>query len=246
MRRGGRILSSALAAAVAAVRPGIRLIDLDAIAREHMEQAGARPSFLGYKTRHSDTPFPSTVCISVNDEIVHGIGTRTLALKEGDVVGLDIGCWYEGLCTDMAVTVGVGKISAEAQKLIEITRASLLAGVAVAKIGGEVADISRAIENTVLPHAYGIVEALVGHGVGHAVHEAPAVPNFIDTYAPKVALKEGMCLAIEPMIALGSHEVRTADDGWAVCMADGSIGAHFEVTIAILPSGPEILTPLPV
>ena len=178
---------------------------------------------------------------------MHGLGDRRLKLKEGDVVGLDIGCWYEGLCTDMAVTVGVGKISPKAQKLIRVTRASLIAGIKAAKVGGVISDIAHAVESYVKPHGYGIVRALVGHGVGHAVHEAPHVPNYVSDRYPRVLIQEGMCLALEPMIALGRHDVETGKDGWCVVMKDHSVGAHFEVTIAMTKeSGAEILTPLPV
>jgi len=186
------------------------------------------------------------MCISRNEEIVHGRGDREVVLEEGDVLGLDIGCWYEELCTDMAVTVPVGKISDEAKKLIEVTRESCLKGVHAAKVGGMISDIGVAVENYVKPHGYGIVRSLVGHGVGHKVHEAPHVPNFVSAEYPKVKIQDGMCLAIEPMLGLGTWKVKTADDGWTVVMADGKIGAHFELTIAVTEDGMEILTPWPV
>lgn len=246
MRDGGHLLSRALAAAAHAVRPGIAMRELDAIAERVIRDGGGTPSFRGYKTRPEDEPFPSTMCISVNDEIVHGRGDRDIIMKQGDIVGLDIGCWYEGLCTDMAVTVPVGVVSEEAVKLMRVTRESCMAGVAAAKVGGSVKDISAAVENHVKPYGYGIVQALVGHGVGHKVHEPPHVPNFLDLKYPKVEILDGMCLAIEPMLGLGTWKVKTAPDGWTIVMADGQIGAHFEVTIAITNAGVEILTPLPV
>ncbi len=247
MRRGGALLSRALKAAVDAVAPGVTLRTLDQIAERVIVEGGGTPSFKGYQSSPTDTPFPSTVCISVNEEIVHGSGTRDLVLEEGDVVGLDIGCWFEGLCTDMAVTVGVGTITLEARNLIEVTRASLLAGVAAARVGGEIRDISRAIEEHVKPHGYGIVRSLVGHGVGHAVHEEPHVPNYVSDRYPRVAIQEGMCLALEPMLGLGGNpDVETGLDGWCIVMKDRSVGAHFEVTIAVTrKGGAEILTPLP-
>lgn len=245
MREGGALLSRALSAAVAAVAPGVSLKELDRIAEQTIREGGGTPSFLGYKTKKSDTPFPSTVCISVNEEVVHGLGNRDRRLIEGDLVGLDIGCWYKGLCTDMAVTVPVGDISAEAKRLREVTRRALLAGIDAAKIGGTIRDISSAIEEVADVAHLGIVRALVGHGVGHAVHEEPHVPNYVDMRAPVVHLKEGMCLALEPMFGLGGGEVITAKDGWAVEMADGKLGAHFEATIACTKEGIEILTPLP-
>ncbi len=246
MREGGALLSRALKAVVDAVSPGVKLFELDQVAERVIREGGGEPSFLGYRISKGDLPFPSTLCISVNEEIVHGPGNRTIALKEGDIVGFDIGCWYKGLCTDMAVTAPVGRASKEATELIRVTRASLLAGVSAARVGGEVNDIGAAVETFIKPFGYGIVRALVGHGVGHQVHEEPHVPNFVNPHAPHVPLVPGMCLALEPMVALGSFEVTTADDGWTVVMADGSLSAHFEVTIAILKDGPEILTPLPV
>ncbi|MBI2473878.1 type I methionyl aminopeptidase [Candidatus Uhrbacteria bacterium] len=248
MRRGGALLSRALKASVEAVTPGITLKEIDAIGEAVILQGGGIPSFKGYQPSPEDVPFPSTICLSVNEEVVHGLGNRALKLKEGDIIGLDIGCWFEGLCTDMAVTVAVGQVSPEALQLIRVTRESLLAGVAAAKVGGEIKDISRAIENYVKPYGYGIVRALVGHGVGHQVHESPHVPNFVSDRYPRVKIEDGMCLALEPMLGLGGdYHVQTAKDGWSIVMSDGSLGSHFEVTIAVTKQGGvEILTPLPV
>ncbi len=248
MRRGGALLSRALKAAVDAVAPGVTLRELDTIGERVILDGGGTPSFKGYQPSPSTPAFPSTICISVNEEVVHGLGNRDRILKEGDIVGLDIGCWYEGLCTDMAVTVPVGQVSDEAMKLMEVTRASLMAGVAAAKVGNEIKDISRAIEAYVTPHGYGIVRALVGHGVGHAVHESPHVPNFVSDRYPHVMIEDRMCLALEPMLGMGGdYHVDTAKDGWSIVMSDGSLGAHFEVTIVITKEGgAEILTPIPV
>lgn len=246
MREGGGLLSRALKAACDTVRPGAMLPDIDAAAEKIIRAGGGEPSFLGYRSYPDDEPFPSTICISINEEIVHGRGNRPIALKEGDIVGLDIGLWYKGLCTDMAVTVPVGQISDEASKLISVTRAACLAGAKAVSAGGYVSDVATAVESTVEPHGYGIVRALVGHGVGHKVHEEPHVPNYSDRRYPKVRITEGMCLAIEPMIGLGSWEVETAEDGWTVVMKDRKISAHFEVTVAVTKNGTEILTPLPV
>lgn len=246
MRRGGKILSESLRTAVELVAPGVTLAELNAAAEAYMRSQGAKPSFLGYTTNKQDPPFPSTVCISVNDEIVHGCGDREIPLKEGDIVGMDIGCWYEGLCTDMAVTVAVGEVSKEARHLMDVTKESCLKAVSVIKPGGSVADVGRVVEEVVNPHGYGIVRSLVGHGVGHEVHEDPRIPNFYDKRNEKVPFKKNMCVAIEPMIALGDYPVITKEDGWSIAMEDGSLGAHFEVTVAILDGGAEILTPLPV
>lgn len=246
MRQGGKILSKALGAAAAMAKPGVRLCDIDAEAERVLRENGATPSFKGFRGSSAEDPFPSTLCLSVNDEIVHGIGTRKLALKDGDVLKLDIGCWYKELCTDMAVTVPVGKTTKEVEQLLRVTRQSLMNGVKAASYGKYVSDISRAVEETVKPYGYGIIRSLVGHGVGHKVHEAPHVPNFTSDQYADAELVNGMCLAIEPMVALGDWPVETAEDGWAVVIADGSVGAHFEVTIAITDDGTEILTPLPI
>lgn len=246
LREGGHLLSKALAAAVEAAKPGVNIRAVNAVAEKVIRAGGGVPSFLGYKSDPKDPPFPSTLCISVNEEIVHGIGTRDVILKEGDIVGLDIGLWYKELCTDMAVTVPIGKVTEEETKLMQVTREACLAGANAATVGGTIRDISAAVENYVKPHGYGIVRSLVGHGVGHKVHEAPHVPNFVDARYPKVPIQDGMCLAIEPMLGLGTWKVKTADDGWTIVMADGKKGAHFEVTIAVTDAGVEILTPLPV
>ncbi len=247
MREGGHLLSRALKAAVEAVRPGVLVSEIDAIGERVIRDGGGEPSFKGYKSRADDSPFPSTICVSINEEIVHGLGNRDIKLNEGDVVGLDIGCWYKGLCTDMAVTVPVGAVLPDLIKLIEVTKQSLLAGVKAARVGGKIKDISAAIEEYVKPYGYGIVRALVGHGVGHAVHESPHIPNYVSVRYPDVKIVDGMCLALEPMLGLGgNHEVETGDDGWCIVMKDRSVGAHFEVTIAVTKEGVEILTPLPV
>ncbi len=247
MREGGALLSRALKAAVDTVRPGVAVRELDRAAERVIRDGGGEPSFLGYKPSPEDAPFPSTLCVSINEEVVHGPGNRDVKLKQGNIVGFDIGCWYQGLCTDMAVTVPVGKVSPELQELMRVTRESMMAGVKAAKVGGMISDISAAVENHIKPHGYGIVRALVGHGVGHKVHEAPHVPNFVDKRYPKVKIQDGMCLAIEPMVGLGGDwHVKTAPDGWTIVMADGKSSAHFEVTIVVTQAGTEILTPLPV
>lgn len=247
MREGGHLLSRALGEAVKMVKPGVLLSEIDAVGERVIREGGGTPSFKGYQSDPSDTPFPSTICISLNQEIVHGLGNRSIPLKEGDVVGLDIGCWFKGLCTDMAVTVPVGSVSSEIMMLIQQTKAALLDGVNVARVGGTIKDISHAIEQVGKRHGYGIVRSLVGHGVGHAVHEAPHVPNFVSHQYPEVTIVPGMCLALEPMFGLGGdHRVETGEDGWCIVMSDQSVGAHFEVTIAVTEAGVEILTPLPV
>lgn len=243
MREGGALLSRALQTAVDAVRPGVTMAELDAIATKVLEDAGGEPSFRGY-TDGGD-PFPSTVCISNNDEVVHGIGTREIVLNEGDIVGLDIGVWYKGLCTDMACTVPVGNITKERLALLRRTKESMLAGVEVAVPGAYISDIGSAVEDSVNGD-YGIVKSLVGHGVGHAVHESPNIPNYRSKHFPVVLIEKGMCLAIEPMLTTGGDDVEVCEDGWTIATADGSDAAHFEVTIAVTDNGPEILTPQPI
>jgi methionyl aminopeptidase len=244
MREGGALLSRALQAAVDAVKPGVTMAELDKIATKVIEDGGGKPSFKGYKGGGT-VPFPSTVCISVNDEVVHGLGTRETVLMEGDIIGLDIGCWYKGLATDMAVTVPVGSISKERLALLRVTRDSMRAGVEAAKEGGMVSDIGAAVEDAIDTKKYGIVKSLVGHGVGHAVHEDPHIPNYRTKKFPPVNIQKGMCLAIEPMVTTGTDEVDTLDDGWTIATADGSDAGHFEVTIAITENGTEVLTPEP-
>ncbi len=244
MRKGGKLLSRALQAAIDAVKPGVTMKELDDIARGVILAGGGKPSFLGYKGG-GKKPFPSTVCISVNDEVVHGMGDRKVVLNEGDIVGLDIGCWLEGMCTDMAATVAVGKISDELRILMNVTYTSMMAGVEAALVGNTVLDIAGAIEDAIPAKKYGIVKSLVGHGVGHEVHEQPNVPNYRSKHFPAAKLVNQMCIAIEPMVTLGTDQVEVAEDEWTIVTTDGSYAAHFEVTIAILPSGPEILTPVP-
>ena len=218
--------------------------DLDKLAEEAIRRYGATPSFLNYKVGKGPA-FPATVCISKNSEVVHGPGNRNIILKEGDIVGFDIGCWFEGMCTDMAYTIGIGNVSEQVRSLMNVTKASLKNGISAAKSGSKLQAISQAVEDTVKPHGYGIVRIYTGHGVGHEVHEDPRVPNFVSTEFKNPELKEGMVLAIEPMIALGSPDLETAEDGWTAITVDGSIAAHFEQTIVITANGSEILTPWP-
>lgn len=244
MREGGAILSRALQKAVDALKPGVLMSQIDLIAEQSLIEEGATPSFKGFKGG-DDIPFPSTLCISVNDEIVHGCGDRDIELKEGDIVGLDIGCWFKGLCTDMAVTAPVGSISDERKKLLRTTRLALESAIEACKEGAVIQDVGKAVEEVAKGTGYGIVRALTGHGVGHAVHEKPSIPNFTSADFPIVKIKQGMCLALEPMFTTGRYDIKTDDDGWSIRTQDASDAAHFEVTIAITEDGPEILTPQP-
>lgn len=245
LREGGRILAAALFDVQKAVKPGIAIHELDRIARTYLEAHGGASAFLGYGGSRRMPGFPATLCISINDEVVHGIGTRDMVLREGDIVGLDIGVRYpaiDGLYTDMAVTVGVGAISAEAQRLIDATRTSLDRAIALVRPGASVHDISKEVQGYCEGKGYSLIRDLTGHGVGYAVHEDPPIPNFYDRRIPDVILKEGMVICIEPMVAIGGWQVTTDPDEWTIRTADHSLAAHFEHTIAVIKDGHEVLT----
>ncbi|HXG39582.1 MAG TPA: type I methionyl aminopeptidase [Candidatus Limnocylindrales bacterium] len=235
MRRAGRIVAEVLALVESELRPGVSTGYLDRIAERYIRSAGAIPSFKGY---HG---FPASLCISIDDEVVHGIpGDRII--REGQVVSVDAGAIVEGWHADAARTFYVGGEPPEpVRRLIETTRLAMLAGIAAAVPGNRVGDISAAVEDVAAPAGYGIVRQYVGHGIGTEMHQEPQVPNY-RTPARGIRLEPGICLAIEPMLTLGSHEVETKADGWTVVTRDGSLAAHFEHTIAITEEGPEILT----
>jgi len=236
MAEAGRAVASALHAAADAVAPGVTTADLDAIARAQIAAAGAAPSFLGY---HG---YPATICACVNDEIVHGIPSSSRVLGEGDVVSIDCGASVGGWHADAALTVGVGIISAEVAKLIADCERALWHGLAAARPGARLSDISHAVERSVRAAGeYGIVEDYVGHGIGSEMHMDPPVPNYGRPGRGPV-LAEGMALAIEPLLVLGSPNTRLLDDGWTVVSEDGSWSAHFEHTVAITMDGPWVLT----
>lgn len=243
IKQGGQYLAQALQKVVAAVAPRVTTAELDAIAEREIRALGAEPSFLGYVGPGPGTPFPGTLCTSINQEVVHAPPVPARVLKEGDIIGLDIGLRYNGFCTDMAVTVGVGKISNEAKELIRVTREALEKGISAAKVGGRVRDISAAIQTHVEDAGYSIVRDLVGHGVGREIHEDPEIPNFvIDGPIGNEPLAEGLVIAIEPMVNMGKPNVRSGPGQWAVVTRDKSLSAHFEHTIAVTGNGPVILT----
>ncbi|MHB8831163.1 MAG: type I methionyl aminopeptidase [Patescibacteria group bacterium] len=245
MKQGGKILSQVLSQVTAACIPGARTEELDRIAREGMAKAKGKPSFLHYKISDNDPPYPAAVCISINEEVVHGLAIPNRVIKEGDLVGLDIGMWYEDLATDMAATVCVGKVTSEARELSDDTREALKRGLAVIKEGAWLHEISQAIEGYLAPKDYGIIRDLCGHGVGYAVHEDPPIPNYHERRHKPVKLKAGMCLAIEPMVSTGDWRIKQKDDGWTYITADKSLAAHWEVTIVVTKSGFEFITPWP-
>ncbi len=241
LREGGRRLATILYKLKAKVAPGISTEELDAYALKLITEMGDIPSFLNYTPEGADRPFPASLCISVNDEVVHGIPNKKRILKEGDIVSLDLGLVHQGLFTDMAITVPVGEVSLAAIKLIDITEQSIYVGINEARVGNKTGDIGYAIENFVKRHKYGIVEVLSGHGVGRAIHEDPYIPNF-GRKGTGAVLKAGMVVAIEPMLNNGTKHVTLDDDGYTIRTADGKKSAHFEHTILITDGEPEILT----
>jgi len=234
MRQAGRIVATILGILSEQVRPGMKTRELDIIASRESARLGAKPSFKGYRG------FPANLCVSVNDEIVHGIpGERVL--NEGDIVSLDFGVIFNGFQGDAAVTVAVGEISPQARQLLEATQAALNAGIAVAYPGARLGDISAAIQNYAESKGYSVVREYTGHGIGREMHEEPQIPNFGQPGTGPV-LKKGMALALEPMVNIGDWRTRLGNDHWVVFTADGSLSAHFEHTIAITEAEPEVLT----
>lgn len=236
MAQAGQVVASALRAAGDAVAPGVSTADLDAIAAREIAAAGAAPSFLGY---HG---FPATICVCLNDEIVHGIPHPARRLREGDVVSIDCGAIVDGWHADAALTLPVGEIAGEVSRLLDACERALWRGLAAARVGGRLSDISAAVERCARSlGGYGIVEDYVGHGIGSQMHMDPPVPNYGRPGRGPV-LVEGMALAIEPLLVLGDPGTRLLDDGWTVVSEDGSVSAHFEHTVAITADGPWVLT----
>ena len=236
MREACRISANALKLAGEAVRPGVSTLEIDTIARKYIESQGAKPNFLGLYG------FPATACISVNEEVIHGIPSRRRILKEGDIVSIDLGAKKNGFNGDNAATFAVGEISEEAEKLIEVTKQSFFEALKVTKVGFRLGDIGHAVQSYCESFGFGVVREYTGHGVGRDLHEDPAIPNY-GTAGRGLRLLPGMTLAIEPMITAGSYEIRQLKDGWTVVTKDGRYAAHYENTIAILPNGGnEILT----
>jgi methionyl aminopeptidase len=236
MARAGRIVAATLALMGKTVRPGLSTEDLDAVAEEFIRShEGATPSFKGLYG------FPKTLCTSIDEEIVHGIPSSRRVLSEGSIVSVDVGVHLEGMHADSAATFPVGEVSGEARHLLQVTQEALAAGIAQARIGNHVGDIGHAVQTVAEGSGYGVVRELVGHGIGTRFHEEPQVPNYgSPRRGPR--LLEGMTLAIEPMITIGSPVTRTLGDKWTVVTADGSLAAHFEHTVAITNAGPRILT----
>lgn len=235
MKEAGRITGEALLVAREHVREGISTFELDKFIRNYIERSGAKPSFLGY------AGFPGSACISLNDEVIHGIPAKNRILKEGDIVKIDVGAFYKGFHGDSARTIPVGKVSDEAKRLIEATEKSFWNGIAKAEAGNRIGDIGNAIESCVKEYGYSVLKRYIGHGVGHELHESPDVPNY-GTAGRGVRLCNGMTLAVEPMVNVGASDVKEMSDGWTVKTADGSLSAHYENTIAITAEGVLVLT----
>ena len=235
MKTACRISAEALQIAGEAVKPGVSTWEIDKIAHDYIIKQGAEPNFLGLYG------FPATACISINDEVIHGIPSKKRILKPGDIVSIDLGAKINGYNGDNAATFAVGEISPEAQRLCDTTRESLYKGIEAAVAGGRVGDIGHAVQEYCESRGYGVVREYEGHGVGTKLHEDPGVPNF-GTAGRGIRLLPGMTIAIEPMINEGTYKVKQLSDGWTVKTADGKLSAHFENTIAITDNGPVILT----
>ena len=235
MRESCKILSEVHERLGEIVKPGISTWEIDKVGEQLIREYGCEPNFLNYNG------YPASVCVSVNDEVVHGIPSKKRFLKEGDIVSLDAGLIYKGYHSDAARTHAVGTISEDARKLIEVTRQSFFEGIKYAKAGNHLHDISNAIDAYASGFGYGVVRALVGHGIGTSLHEEPQIPNF-KQWKRGIKLRPGMTLAIEPMINMGDYDVEWLDDDWTVVTADGSLSAHYENTVLITEGEPEILT----
>lgn len=235
MMEAGRITGEALLVAREHVREGVTTKELDTLIREYIEKCGAKPSFLGYGG------FPGSACISINDEVIHGIPSKKRFLQEGDIVKIDVGAFYKGFHGDSARTIAVGKVNDEAGRLIEVTRNSFFEGVSAMKIGNRIGDIGNAIQTCVEGNGFSVVKRYIGHGIGHELHESPDVPNF-GTAGRGTRLCAGMVLAIEPMVNVGREEVYELSDGWTVKTRDGSLSAHYENTVALTSDGVVITT----
>ena len=235
MRIAGRVTAEVLDIMREAVRPGISTGELDRLAEEHIRRNNGIPAFKNYRPMSSMTPFPGTICASINEEVVHGIPQFSRVLQEGDIISVDVGAYVNGYCGDAACTYPVGEISPERRRLLEVTEESLNRAIAQALAGNTLGDIGHAVEGYVKPLGFGVVRDYTGHGIGRKMHEAPQIPG--------MTLKAGMTIAIEPMIMSGREKVKTGSNGWTVSTVDGSDAAHFERSIAVLDDGPEILTP---
>ena len=238
MKEACIISAGALQTVAKAVEPGVSTAELDRLAEEYIRSKGAVPNFKNYQG------YPATACISINNEVIHGIPSKQRILKEGDIVSVDLGAMYEGYHGDNAATFAVGDVSPEAKRLMDVTRESLYEGINAARPGGRIGDISHAVQSYVEANGFSVVRQFVGHGVGTKLHEDPEVPNFSKA-GHGFRLMPGMTLAIEPMVNAGDYQVRVLKDGWTTVTSDGSLSAHFEHTVVITEDGPKIMTVAP-
>lgn len=241
MREANRIVAIILEELKERIKPGVNTYELDQWAEEKIRNCGAEPAFKGYGGSHYKPPFPATLCTSVNEEVVHGIPSKSRVLVEGDIIGIDVGTVYKGLYGDGAYTYMVGDVAEDVREFVVTCEKALYLGIEQAAFGNRINDISIAIDRYVRGRGYGIVRDLTGHGIGRNLHEEPQILNY-DDGVKRQKLKRNMTLAIEPMITRGSYEVKTLDDDWTVVTQDGSLSAHYEHTVAITDNGPEILT----
>jgi methionyl aminopeptidase len=236
MRQAGQVLTAAIRLCRdELVTPGVSTLEIDQEVEALIHRCGAKPAFKGYRG------FPASVCVSINEEVVHGIPAAHRRLKEGDIVGLDFGAIVEGFYADAAVTVPVGEVPADVQRLLDVTRESLELAIAAVRPGNRLGDVSAAVQQHVEAAGFGVVRAFVGHGIGRELHEEPQIPNFGEPGKGPL-LKPGMVLAIEPMVTMGHWEVRVLADRWTAVTEDGSLAAHFEHTVAVTAAGPDVLT----
>jgi methionyl aminopeptidase len=235
LRRANQFVAEVLQQLEAAVAPGVTTADLDRLAERLVRDGGAEPAFKGYRG------YPATLCASINEEVVHGIPSPARALRDGDIISLDVGVKLNGFYGDSAVTVPVGRVPERTTALLRVTREALDRAIAQVKVGGRLSDIGHAVQEWVEAHGFSVVREFVGHGIGERLHEEPSIPNYgLAGRGPKLA--EGMVLAIEPMVAMGQPETRVLGDGWTAVTRDGSLAAHFEHTVAVSAAGPLVLT----
>ncbi|MCS7044638.1 MAG: type I methionyl aminopeptidase [Bryobacteraceae bacterium] len=242
MRRAGLIVHQILQRLKQMVQPGITTLDLEAEAERMIKEAGAKPAFKGYYVPAAGGRYPFVLCTSVNEEVVHGMPSAKRVLKEGDIVSIDTGVAVDGYYGDSAITVPVGKVSEETQRLLQVTEEALELAIAQMKAGNRLFDVCGAIERHVTQNGFSVVREFVGHGIGASLHEEPQVPNYVDRRNENPRLKEGMVLAIEPMVNAGRPETKILDDRWTAVTRDGSYAAHFEHTVAVTSNGPWVLT----
>lgn len=241
LRESGRLLAGVLEEVLKAALPGVSTLELDELAEKKIRDLGGIPAFKGYNTGGA-TPFPGTLCVSINNEVVHGIPSKKRVLKEGDILSVDIGMRYGGMVSDMARSVAIGDVSPIARKLLETTEAALLAGIDILKPGAKMLDYAKAVQGVAEGAGFGVVKDLVGHSVGRELHEDVQIPNYETRSMPNFTFQKGMTIALEPMINEGTWQVDLAEDDWTFITADGKLSAHFEDTVLITENGAEILT----